>query len=79
MEWTVADDVFTTCLTSFTNLAGDARTQRLLGETERRIIGAEGLCYARVATFPPEFAATRGGNGAELEHPDGTSVDSTVC
>lgn len=47
------DDLFTTYLARFTNLAGDARTKRLLGETVRGILGAESLCCARIAAFSP--------------------------
>ncbi len=47
------DDLFTTYLASFTALAGDARTQRLVGETVRGILGAESLCCARIAAFSP--------------------------
>jgi hypothetical protein len=50
---TAAGDLFREYLTSFTDLAGDARTARLLGETVRGIIGAESLCCARIAAFSP--------------------------
>lgn len=54
MDLTPADDdLVTTYLASFTDLAGDARTQRLLGETVRGILGAESLCCARIAAFSP--------------------------
>ena len=54
MELTGAEeDVFTTDLASFTDLAGDARTGRLLDQTVRGIIGAESLCCARIAAFSP--------------------------
>jgi hypothetical protein len=54
MELTTAeDDLFTGYLASFTDLAGDARTERLLGETVRGVIGAESLCCARIAAFSP--------------------------
>lgn len=47
------DDLFTAYLASFTDLAGDARTKRLLAETVRGVIGAESLCCARIAAFSP--------------------------
>jgi hypothetical protein len=47
------DDLLTAYLASFTTLAGDARTKRLLGETVRGILGAESLCCARIAAFSP--------------------------
>ncbi len=54
MELTAADnDVFTAYLADFTDLAGDARTGRLLDQTVRGIIGAERLCCARSAAFSP--------------------------
>lgn len=49
----VEEDVFSGYLAGFTSLAGDARTRRLVGETLRGIIGAESLCCARIAAFPP--------------------------
>ncbi len=54
MDLTAAEeDVFTAYLASFTDLAGDARTGRLLDQTVRGIIGAESLCCARIAAFSP--------------------------
>ena len=54
MELTRAeDDLFTSYVASFMDLAGDKRTKRLLGETVRGIIGAESLCCARIAAFSP--------------------------
>jgi hypothetical protein len=54
MDLTAAEeDVFTTYLADFTDLAGDARTGRLLDQTVRGIIGAESLCCARIAAFSP--------------------------
>jgi hypothetical protein len=54
MELTTAeDDLFTRYLASFTSLAGDARTRRLLDGTVRGIIGSESLCCARIAAFSP--------------------------
>lgn len=47
------DDLFTAYLASFTDLAGDARTKRLLAETGGGVIGAESLCCARIAAFSP--------------------------
>ncbi len=49
----VEDDLFSSYLTDFTSLAGDARTRRLVGETLRGIIGSESLCCARIAAFSP--------------------------
>ncbi len=46
-------DVFSAYVSSFTSLAGDRRTGRLLAETIRGIIGAESLCCARIAAFSP--------------------------
>jgi hypothetical protein len=46
-------DVFDAYLTSFTTLAGDRRTARLLGETVRGMIGSESLCCSRIAAFSP--------------------------
>jgi hypothetical protein len=40
-------------LTPFSDLAGDRRTARLIGETVRGIIGSESLCCSRIAAFPP--------------------------
>ena len=37
----------------FTDLAGDRRTSRLLGEVVRGIIGSESLICARIAAFSP--------------------------
>jgi hypothetical protein len=54
MELTPAEaDLFTAYLARFTDLAGDVRTKRLLGETIRGVIGAESLCCARIAAFSP--------------------------
>jgi hypothetical protein len=48
-----ADDLFAGYVGDFAGLAGDARTRRPVGETLRGIIGAERLCCARLAAFPP--------------------------
>jgi hypothetical protein len=54
MELTpVEDDLFTSYLASFTGLAGDARTGRLLAATVGGILGSESLCCARIAAFSP--------------------------
>ena len=54
MELTAAEgDLFTAYLATFTGLAGDVRTRRLVGETVRGIIGSESLCCARIAAFSP--------------------------
>jgi hypothetical protein len=54
MELTPAEeDLFTAYLARFSELAGDARTRRLVGETVRGISGAESLCCARIAAFSP--------------------------
>jgi hypothetical protein len=50
---TVEEDGFTSYVVTFTSLAGDARTERLVGETVGGIIGAESLCCARIAAFSP--------------------------
>lgn len=49
------EDVFTAYLASFSDLAGDARTSRLLDQTVRGIIGAESVCCARIAAFSPRL------------------------
>lgn len=49
----VQDDLCSAYVRSFDELAGDRRTQRLVGETIRGIIGAESLCCARIAAFSP--------------------------
>lgn len=46
-------DLLAAYLMPFTDLAGDRRTARLLGETVRGIIGSESLCCARIAAFSP--------------------------
>ena len=46
-------DLFAAYLSSFTPLAGDRRTARLLGETVRGIIASESLCCSRIAAFSP--------------------------
>jgi hypothetical protein len=46
-------DLLATYLEPFTDLAGDARTRRLLEATVRGIIGAESLCVTRIAAFSP--------------------------
>jgi hypothetical protein len=47
------DDILTRYVEPFAQLAGDARTRRLLEATIRGIIGAESLCVARIAAFSP--------------------------
>ena len=49
----VQDDLCSAYVRSFDELAGDRRTQRLVGETVRGILGAESLCCARIAAFSP--------------------------
>jgi hypothetical protein len=46
-------DLLDAYLTPFTDLTGDRRTARLLGETVRGIIGSESLCCSRIAAFSP--------------------------
>jgi hypothetical protein len=46
-------DLLSTWLTPFTDLAGDRRTARLVGDTIRGIIGSESLVCARIAAFSP--------------------------
>lgn len=46
-------DLLTAYLAPFCDLAGDARTRRLLDATIRGIIGAESLCVTRIAAFSP--------------------------
>jgi hypothetical protein len=46
-------DLLATYLEPFTDLAGAARTRRLLEATVRGIIGAERLCVTRIAAFSP--------------------------
>ncbi len=46
-------DLLTQYLAPFTDLAGDRRTARLLGETVRGIIGSESLVCARIAACSP--------------------------
>ncbi len=54
MDLTTAEaDLFSAYLGSFTGLAGDRRTARLVSETIRGIIGAERLCCSRIAAFSP--------------------------
>ena len=54
MDLTTAEtDLFATYLASFTPLAGDRRTARLLSETVRGIIASESLCCSRIAAFSP--------------------------
>ena len=54
MELTGAEtDLLSEYLSSFTTLAGDRRTGRLLGQTVRGIMGSESLCCSRIAAFSP--------------------------
>ncbi len=46
-------DLFAAYLSSFTPLAGDRRTARLIGDTVRGIIASESLCCSRIAAFSP--------------------------
>ncbi len=47
------DDLLGAYLEDFVSLAGDRRTQTLVGETVRGILGSESLICCRIATFSP--------------------------
>lgn len=47
------DDLLSAYLADFVCLAGDRRTETLLGETVRGILGSESLICCRIATFSP--------------------------
>ncbi len=48
-----ADALLATYVEPFTEIAGDRRTGRLLGDVVRGIIGGESLICARIAAFSP--------------------------
>lgn len=47
------DDLLTTYVAPFVELAGDRRTARLLAATVRGIVGSESLVCSRIAAFSP--------------------------
>src|ERR671932_756025 len=64
MEWQGTwEDPFTTYLTHFDGLIGDARTRITFAETVKGIIAAGSLVCQRIAAQSPVFAAVR--NGAQ--------------
>ncbi len=62
MEWQGTwEDPFTTYLTHFEGLIGDARTRTTFAETVKGIIAAGSLVCQRIAAQSPVFAAVRDG------------------
>jgi hypothetical protein len=62
MEWqTTWEDPFTTYLSRFDSLTGDARTRTTLTETVKGIIGAGSLVCQRSAAHSPVLAAVQDG------------------
>ncbi|MDQ5854496.1 MAG: transposase [Chloroflexota bacterium] len=75
MEWhTTWDDPFTTYLTQFDSLIGDARTRTTLTETVKGIIAAGSLVCQRIAAQSPILAAVKDGPQRVLRLATGEST-----
>jgi hypothetical protein len=75
MEWHATwEDPFTTYLTQFDSLIGDARTRVTLTETVKGIIGAGSLVCQRIAARSPILAAVKDGAQRVLRLATGEST-----